>query len=77
MTSKWTRSMTSKMGIEIDEFVKGLKAALSDTSVARLLQQTITEPLHQEIAQLKETINKKNQQIENLEKQLDKLEQYT
>ena len=77
MSGRWTRNLTSRMGVEIEDFVKGLKAAFSDTSIIQLLKETITEPLQKEITQLKNSIEKKDQQIHDMEKQIDQLEQYT
>lgn len=73
----WTRRLTATMGLEQEDFIKGLKAALSEDSVLELFRRTITEPLMSEITKLKGTLAKKDQIIEDLEKQVDKLEQYT
>lgn len=77
MSTRLTRSMSRNMGIEIDDLVKGLKAALNDSSIIQLLRQNITDPLQKEIAQLKSIIDDKNVQIQRLEKQVDSLEQYS
>ena len=77
MPAKWTRNLTSRMGFEIEDFVKGFKAALSDPTIIQLVKETFTEPLQKEIVQLKRAMDKKDQQIHDMEKQIDSLEQYT
>lgn len=77
MSGKWTRRLTVNMGLEYEDFVKGLKAALCEDSVLELFRRHVTEPLKEEIAQLKVSLAKKDQQIKDLENQVDSLEQYS
>ena len=77
MPARWTRSLTANMGLEIQDFVKGLKAALCEDSVIESFHRIITEPLKKEITELRASLEKKEEKIKALENQVDSLEQYS
>lgn len=89
---RWTRNSTTAMGLDEDNFVKCLMAALTNTEVITTLQDilckkvedTVCSKLLDEITGLKTMLSEKDNKIDSLcaqvtvlEKKYDDLEQYS
>ena len=66
--------ISTSIRISTTEFIKGLKAALSDVSVIDSLKTAICQPMLDELEQLRETIKMKDDLISKLEEKVDLLE---
>lgn len=71
---RFSRSLSRSMGIDSEDFIKGLKAALNDDSIVKALKEVICKPLLTEMEQLKENIRQKDELILQLETKIELLE---
>ena len=69
----WSRNLTTKMGIDQNDFVKAFVLALSDEGVMKKLEESISGKLSREIADLRNVICEKDKKIDALKEEVDKL----
>lgn len=69
-----TSAMSSSTITSVKE---GLREALLDPAILRLLKEAVVAPLMQQIEELKKTVANKDQEIADLHARVDELEQYS
>lgn len=69
----WSRALSAKMGIQQEEFVKAFVLALGNESVISKLQTSICGQLAKEVAELREVVQARDNQIATLQNEVDKL----
>lgn len=80
----WSRTLSNKMGLEQEDFIKAFIIALKDKRVIETLESSISGQLTKEVGELRKLLQERDHKITALEDEVDQLkekvdfqEQYT
>ena len=71
--TKWTRSISTSMGVEEEDFVKAFMATLSNEYVLKKIKAALFDDFTKEIVQLRKALEVRDSRIKTLEAEVEKL----